>query len=143
MRLLLFLLVMAGQSMASDYDLIGSEPVYTQSPKRQILFFTGDWCGTCRVWKTKQLPRMKSSGWTFGNADDVQTHIREIDDRQRPDLVKRFSIRSFPTFLIVEREEVIERLSGYRTAEQLNTAYTKEKSNEHQPDDTRPVRGRR
>ena len=75
---------------------------------KTVFYFTADWCPPCK--KVKPIVEdMKKEGFEFQmiNADYEQL------------LVKRFEIKSIPTFILMENGKEINRISGAQTRESL------------------------
>jgi len=75
---------------------------------RNIFYFTADWCSPCK--KTKPIVEdMKKEGFEF----------QMIDADYEQLLVKRFEIKSIPTFVLMEDGKEINRITGAQTREGL------------------------
>jgi thioredoxin 1 len=76
---------------------------------KTVFYFTSDWCGPCK--QTRPIvENMKKDGFEF--------QIIDADYEQL--LVKRFQIKSIPTFILFEDEKEINRITGAQTREKLN-----------------------
>lgn len=76
---------------------------------RHVFYFTADWCGPCK--KVKPIVEdMNRDGNIKFQLIDADTNI---------ELVKRYEIKSVPTFILLEDNEEIARMSGAQTREQL------------------------
>jgi thioredoxin-like negative regulator of GroEL len=77
---------------------------------RNILYFTADWCHPCKKVKpvVEELNR-ESSGVKF----------QVIDADSETELVKKFEVRSVPTFIVLDGGVEITRATGAQTREQL------------------------
>ena len=76
---------------------------------KTVFYFTTDWCGPCK--KTRPIVEdMKKDGFDF--------QIIDADYEQL--LVKRFEVKSVPTFILFENEKEIDRITGAQTREKLN-----------------------
>lgn len=75
---------------------------------RHILYFTANWCNPCQ--RTKPFAEeLISEGFD----------IRFIDADENNNLVKKFEIKSIPTFILIENDNEINRINGAKTKEQL------------------------
>ena len=72
-------------------------------------YFTADWCGPCK----KVRPIVEEI-----NKDSL-IKLQLIDVDSEIDLVKQFEIKSVPTFIILKDGEVINRVSGAKTKDEL------------------------
>ncbi len=79
---------------------------------------TAKWCGHCQQMKRETYT---SRGLIFGiNRDFIAVSLDADDSR---DIVQMMKIRSLPTTLVVlPNLDVVERLEGYQSASQLQTA---------------------
>jgi len=77
---------------------------------KNVFYFTAEWCGPCK--KTRPIvEEMKREGFEF--------QIIDVDYEQL--LVKRFEIKSVPTFILFENEKEINRITGAKTREELQS----------------------
>jgi thiol-disulfide isomerase/thioredoxin len=75
---------------------------------KTVFYFTADWCPPCK--KVKPIVEdMKKEGFEF----------QMIDADYEQLLVKRFEIKSIPTFILMENGKEINRISGAQTRESL------------------------
>ena len=75
-----------------------------------VFYFTAEWCGPCK--QTRPIvEEMKREGFEF--------QIIDADYEQL--LVKRFGIKSVPTFILFENEKEINRTTGAKTREELQS----------------------
>jgi thioredoxin-like negative regulator of GroEL len=73
-----------------------------------VFYFTADWCGPCK--KVRPIVEsMKQEGFQF--------QIIDVDSEES--LVKQFSIRSVPTFILLDGNKEIDRITGSKTKEEL------------------------
>ncbi len=84
---------------------------------RNVFYFTADWCGPCK----KVRPIVEEI-----NRDSADIKFRIIDADQEGDLVRKFNISSVPTFIVLEDDEVVFRVSGAQTKENLESLLTDE-----------------
>jgi thioredoxin-like negative regulator of GroEL len=84
---------------------------------KHVFYFTADWCQPCQ--KVKPIVQeMKKEGFEF--------QIIDADYEQL--LVKRFQVKSVPTFILFENEKEINRITGAQTREKLEEFINYEKT---------------
>ena len=76
-----------------------------------IYYFTADWCNPCK----KVKPIVEEM-----NRESV-TKFQMIDVDSESELVKKFEIRSVPTFILIENGIEVKRVTGAQTREQLQS----------------------
>jgi thioredoxin 1 len=75
---------------------------------KTVFYFTAEWCGPCK--KTRPIvEELKKEGYQF--------QIIDADYEQL--LVKRFEIKSIPTFILFKNEKEIKRITGAQTQQSL------------------------
>ena len=73
-----------------------------------VFYFTAEWCSPCK--KTRPVVEdLKREGFQF--------QIIDADYEQL--LAKRFEVKSVPTFILIENEKEIKRITGAQTKESL------------------------
>lgn len=77
---------------------------------KTIFYFTADWCGPCKRVRPIVEDLIKE-GYSF----------QIIDADSEIDLVKKFEIRSIPTFILLVDNEEKARITGAQTREQLES----------------------
>lgn len=77
---------------------------------RTIYYFTADWCQPCKKMRpvVEELKR-----------DQAAALFQMIDVDDNADLVKRFEVKSVPTFILFEEGIEKNRIVGIQTREQL------------------------
>ena len=77
---------------------------------KTIFYFTADWCSPCKRVKpiVEELNREQSDA-----------NFQIIDADIETELVKRFEVRSVPTFILIENGIEINRITGAQTRESL------------------------
>jgi thioredoxin 1 len=75
---------------------------------KNVFYFTAEWCGPCKTTRPI-VEEMKREGFEF--------QIIDADYEQL--LVKRFKIKSVPTFILFENEKEVGRISGAKTRKEL------------------------
>jgi len=84
---------------------------------KTVFYFTADWCQPCK--KVKPVVEdMKKEGFQF----------QMIDADYEQLLVKRFEIKSIPTFILLEDGKEINRITGAKTREELENFINYEKT---------------
>ncbi len=75
---------------------------------KTVFYFTAEWCPPCK--KVKPIvEEMKKEGYQFQMID--------IDYEQS--LVEKFSVKSIPTFILLEDGREIQRMTGAKTQNEL------------------------
>lgn len=77
---------------------------------KTIYYFTADWCAPCK--KTRPIVEEL-------NREQTKAGFQIIDADFEIELVKKFDIRSIPTFILFNNGVEIKRLIGAQTREQL------------------------
>jgi thioredoxin 1 len=72
-------------------------------------YFTADWCGPCK----KVRPIVEQIN------QDSTVKFQLVDVDSEIDLVKAFEIKSVPTFILIKDGEVVNRMTGAKTRDQL------------------------
>jgi thiol-disulfide isomerase/thioredoxin len=76
---------------------------------KHILYFTADWCNPCQ--RTKPVAEeLNSEGVIRFQFIDVDTEM---------ELVKRFEIKSVPTFILIEDGKEVARMNGAKNKDQF------------------------
>jgi thioredoxin 1 len=77
---------------------------------KTIFYFTADWCNPCK----KVKPIVEEL-----NREQTEANFQIIDADMETELVKRFEIRSVPTFILMENGIEVNRITGAQTRESL------------------------
>jgi thioredoxin 1 len=77
---------------------------------KTIFYFTADWCNPCK----KVKPIVEEL-----NREQSDANFQIIDADIETELVKRFEIRSVPTFILMQDGVEINRIIGAQTRESL------------------------
>ena len=72
-------------------------------------YFTADWCGPCK----KVRPIVEQIN------QDSTIKFQLVDVDSELELVKAFEIKSVPTFIIIKDGEVVNRVTGAKTKQEL------------------------
>jgi len=72
--------------------------------------FWATWCGPCRM----QSPVLEAL-----SEETEHVNFVKMDVDQNPETPSAFSIRAIPTLLVQKDGEVVERLTGFHTKDQL------------------------
>ncbi len=84
---------------------------------KNVFYFTADWCQPCK--KVKPIVEdMKKEGFQFQMVDADYEQL----------LVKRFEVKSIPTFILLEDSKEINRITGAKTREELENFINYEKT---------------
>jgi thioredoxin-like negative regulator of GroEL len=84
---------------------------------KSVFYFTADWCSPCK--KVRPIVEsMKQEGFQF--------QIIDVDLEES--LVKHFSIKSVPTFILLDGNEEIDRITGLKTKEELENFVNSKKT---------------
>jgi thioredoxin 1 len=81
------------------------------STKPVFLDFWANWCGPCKM----MLPTFEKLAEQYGD----QVTFAKINVDELPDIANRFSVRSIPTFVLLQDGNVVERLVGARSEKEL------------------------
>ena len=73
-----------------------------------VFYFTAEWCQPCKKVKPV-VEEMKKEGFQFQMIDADYEQI----------LVKRFKVKSVPTFILLEDGKELNRITGAKTREEL------------------------
>lgn len=76
-----------------------------------VFYFTADWCNPCK--KVKPIVE------EINRDSAVKFQIIDVDSE--PELVKRFEIRSVPTFILIQNNQEVNRITGAQTKDQLES----------------------
>lgn len=84
---------------------------------KTVFYFTAEWCGPCK--KTRPVvENMKKEGFDF----------QMIDADYEQLLVKRFEVKSVPTFILFDDGKELNRMTGAKTREELENFINYEKT---------------
>lgn len=111
---------------------VSKEPVQTTLPitdkpkLRRILYFTATWCGPCQNIQTPAHVAMRKSGWLITKPGQT-AHIWEYDNDVDWAIARKYHVMTLPTFVLVDADssKEIRRLTGTRTADELNELLTR------------------
>jgi thioredoxin 1 len=77
---------------------------------KHVFYFTADWCGPCK--KVRPIVQeLIQDGYSF----------QVIDADTESELVKKFKIRSIPTFILFDNQVEVNRFSGAKTKQELES----------------------
>jgi thioredoxin 1 len=83
-----------------------------------VLYFTAEWCSPCK--KTKPIVEELNK--------ENHTKFQIIDVDSELELVKKFEIRSVPTFILIRDGIQVKRVTGSQTKGQLEELLNYEKN---------------
>ena len=75
---------------------------------KNVFYFTADWCGPCKTTRPI-VEEMKKEGFEF----------QRIDADYEQSLVKKFEVKSIPTFILLKNGKEINRTTGAKTRKEL------------------------
>lgn len=76
---------------------------------KHAFYFTAEWCGPCK--------RVRPIVEEVNRDSAIKFQIIDADDNLN--LCKKYSITSIPTFILIEDEKEISRMSGAKTKKEL------------------------
>lgn len=76
----------------------------------ELLIFSASWCLPCKATK----PAMEKL------STQHPVSIYEVDGESRPDLMRQFHVRSFPTLVLLKDGQPVGSISGGQTLGQLH-----------------------
>ncbi len=79
---------------------------------KHVLYFTAEWCKPCE--KVKPIVEQL-------NRDQITARFFMIDADSETEMVEDFSIKSIPTFVLIEDNKEVGRINGAKTREELIT----------------------
>ncbi len=90
---------------------------------KRIFYFTASWCGPCKNFKDKEIPKLKSFGLSSSEAnDDTLSNIEIYDIDLHKDFYEQLKkdSRVVPLFIFLNDEGIeYSRLTGYQSAENI------------------------
>jgi thioredoxin-like negative regulator of GroEL len=75
---------------------------------KHVFYFTAEWCGPCKKVRPV-VEELIKDGYSF----------QIIDADTESELVKKFEIRSIPTFILFNNQVEINRFSGAKNKQEL------------------------
>lgn len=91
----------------NSFDFL--EPVKPASQK-SILYFTAEWCGPCKSFKEKEMPKLKN----------INIQVYDIDGSK--DIYSKWkkTSNSIPLFIFIDQDgKEYSRVVGYQSAENI------------------------
>jgi len=79
---------------------------------KEILYFSATWCGPCKNFKPimEQVSR--------------ELPVRFVDVDTNPQLVAEYGVRSVPTVILVNNDQVVEKKAGVLTEAQIKSLWS-------------------
>jgi len=79
---------------------------------KEILYFSATWCGPCKNFKPimEQVSR--------------ELPVRFVDVDSNPQLVAEYGVRSVPTVILVNNDQVVEKKAGVLTEAQIKSLWS-------------------
>lgn len=82
--------------------------------KTKVFFFTAPWCRGCG----KMIPVFRAVEKEL-RADNMKFFTIDVETKEGVELSIKHQVRNVPTILIMKGGQVIERIKGFKTKEQL------------------------
>ncbi|HIX69654.1 MULTISPECIES: thioredoxin [Enterococcus] len=91
-----------------------SDATFSQETDKGLVLidFWATWCGPCRM----QAPILEQLA---GEYDETELKIVKMDVDENPETPSQFGIMSIPTLLLKKDGEVVDKVVGVHTKEQL------------------------
>ena len=91
-----------------------SDATFSQETDKGLVLidFWATWCGPCRM----QAPILEQLA---GEYDETELKIVKMDVDENPETPSQFGIMSIPTLLLKKDGQVVEKVVGVHTKEQL------------------------
>ncbi|MDI6733827.1 MAG: thioredoxin domain-containing protein [Planctomycetota bacterium] len=83
----------------------------SDNPKLILALFKSEWCHSC----DRVLPEIKEVSLKYPDKID----FREIDISKQPEVSTKYEILSIPTLLVIKNGQVIERVTGFISKDNL------------------------
>ncbi|MFT4579894.1 MAG: thioredoxin 1 [Nitrospinales bacterium] len=91
----------------------GFETLVMQSDKLALIDFWADWCQPCHM----LAPTVQALAEDYAG----QIFVGKVDIEANPITPHRYEIRSIPTLLLFKEGELMERLTGVRPKEEIES----------------------
>lgn len=91
--------------------------------KRQILFFTANWCTPCQQVKKNTISILEKPEYGWKTGEDEFCHIRYMDVDKNPEYMEKYNFKNIPLFILLEDGKEINRIEGVPTPKQLTDFY--------------------
>lgn len=92
----------------NSFDFLEPKQEYNQ-PK-SILYFTAEWCGPCKSFKDKELPKLKN----------INIQVYDIDKSKDVYSKWKKTSNSIPLFIFIGQDgKEYSRIIGYQSAENI------------------------
>jgi thiol-disulfide isomerase/thioredoxin len=90
-----------------------------QKKNKRVLYFGQKGCSPCRQVQKNTFPVLKTTkpAWTIGDADTNLIQVLDFDKNN--DLAQKFNIDSVPTFILLNGNKEVKRVTGFMTPKQF------------------------
>lgn len=82
--------------------------------KTKVFFFTAPWCRGCG----EMIPVFRAVEKEL-RADNMKFFTIDVETKESVELSIKHQVRNVPTILIMKGGQVVERIKGFKTKEQL------------------------
>jgi len=108
----IFIYFAYGYLMDSKTTTTGEK--FTSQLGKEVVFFSMNGCGHC----DDMMPAWKLLVRNYGS-ENAYVEYRHVVAQERPDLIEKYNIQSFPTILALKDGEISQKYEGDRSYEDL------------------------
>lgn len=101
-------------AMFSEMKYVEAKTKARDTEKLFIIDATAEWCGPCKKMDKTTWVDEKVVAWMKEHAIAIQ-----VDVDKEPELAEHLKIKAMPTVIVMKNEEIVDRVVGYQTAEEL------------------------
>ena len=87
---------------------------YTSQLGKEMVFFSMNGCGHC----DNMMPAWKQLVSNYGS-ENAYIEYKHVVAQERPDLIEKYGVQSFPTILALKDGEIAKKYEGDRSYEDL------------------------